>query len=289
MRTSGFDLVVHKLPLPSSAERANVSDLLSREFKTDIIEIESSLEQAPYVFKHGSTVAELLPEMIALVGVGAVAVIVPRNTTLTKTEDGSRRDSITTNFHAFYKKYSSGLSQIMQDLNVEPVCDLLHTLLQARSDGQRIFFIGNGGSASIASHATTDFAKDRFPDERYLFKVMSLTDNTSLITATANDFGYENIFVKQLKCLLQKDDVVVAISSSGNSKNIINAVEYAKQNGAHTVGIVGFDGGKLATVAQQYIHIPTKIGQYGFVEDVSMILVHMLSVFIYENDRSDLR
>lgn len=191
-------------------------------------------------------------------------------------------------FELFFKKYSGGITSILEKIELKSVVELLQTLMNARANKQRIFFIGNGGSASISSHAATDFAKDRFSEERYVFKVLSLTDNTSFITATANDFGYENIFVKQMKCLLSKGDVVIAISSSGNSLNVINAVEFATQQGAQTISIVGFDGGRLSKISQQTIHIPTKCGQYGFAEDITMILLHMLSIYIYENDHSEL-
>ncbi len=130
-----------------------------------------------------------------------------------------------------------------------------------------------------------DFTKERFADERLLFRVVGLTDNVSTITATGNDFGYDYIFVNQLKNLLQPGDLVVSISSSGNSPNILKAVEYANKKGATTYGIVGFNGGKLKDSATKSIYIPTRPGQYGFMEDVTLILVHIMSVFIYEQDK----
>lgn len=283
MTQASYQLVLHKLPLEATAEHARLSKVLSKDYQTNIVEIETSLENAPYVFKEGSSVAELLPDMSALVKDGAVALIVQNNgqaEALTKKGPSDHQE-----FEAFFRKYNAGLSKLLEKVKVSAVSDLLDALLKARRDNKRIFFIGNGGSAAISSHAATDFAKDRFKDSKYLFKVVSLADNTSLITATANDFGYENVFVKQLKCLLEKDDLLIAISSSGNSPNIIKAVEYAKECGAHTVGIVGFDGGKLAGAAEKNIHIPSKVGQYGYVEDISMVIIHMLSVFIYESDQ----
>lgn len=100
----------------------------------------------------------------------------------------------------------------------------MRDLLKARAEDRQIFIIGNGGSAAAASHMATDFAKNRFKDETKNFRVMSLSDNTSWITATANDYGYENIFTNQLKNLMRPGDIVIAISSSGNSQNVVRAV-----------------------------------------------------------------
>ncbi|RMG45103.1 MAG: SIS domain-containing protein, partial [Candidatus Dadabacteria bacterium] len=158
-------------------------------------------------------------------------------------------------------------------------------LRSARERESTVFIFGNGGSAAAASHFATDLAKDRFGDKRYLFKVMSLVDNTPLITATANDYGYEEIFLRQLKLYLKPDDLVIAISSSGNSENVIRATSFARESGAKTWGIVGFSGGKLAETAEQSVYIPTSVGQYGFMEDVTSILIHMVTVHIYEQDR----
>ena len=120
---------------------------------------------------------------------------------------------------------------------------LVNRILAAREEKRQIFFFGNGGSAAIASHIVTDLAKDRFEDENALFRVQSLNDNVSWFSATANDFGYEKVFVSQLKNLLQPEDLVIAISSSGNSPNVVKAIEFANQKGAETWGIVGFDSG----------------------------------------------
>ena len=109
------------------------------------------------------------------------------------------------------------------------------------------------------------------------FRAISLTDNVPVLTAIANDYGYDEIFLKQLEVLMSPGDVVVAISVSGNSPNVLRAVEYAQAHGATTVALTGFDGGKLRPLAQLGVHVPTTRGEYGPAEDVHMILDHLVS------------
>jgi D-sedoheptulose 7-phosphate isomerase len=187
----------------------------------------------------------------------------------------------------FVDRYVAGLVQVVHRLSAEDISQFVDVLLQARARDKQIFIIGNGGSASLASHLATDLVKERFPDPRYLFRVMSLTDNAAVITATANDFGYDLSFANQLKPWVREDDVVVAISSSGNSPNIVKAIEVASNAGAHTVGLLGFDGGKAASLVDTLVRIPCEKGQYGFAEDVTSILAHMVTVMIFEHDRKN--
>jgi D-sedoheptulose 7-phosphate isomerase len=188
-------------------------------------------------------------------------------------------------FRAFVDRYVSGLIAALMGVDRDGLERLVRTLEDARRNNRQIFVFGNGGSAANASHFATDFSKRRFPDGASLFRVLSLTDNTAWISATANDFGYDEIFSAQLSNLLQPGDTVIAISSSGNSPNVIKGVEFANAKGAVTYGIVGFGGGKLSEVARHSLVIPTKTGQYGFMEDVTSIITHIASVFIYEQDR----
>lgn len=191
-----------------------------------------------------------------------------------------------TSFSKFYFKYTSKLLHILSQMDVEKVEELVEDILLARKNNKQIFIFGNGGSASTASHMANDFSKPRFDDDKTLFRVICLNDNISTLTATANDFGYDNVFSVQLKNLMQKDDLIIAISSSGNSKNVINAIEVAKKKGAKTYGVVGFDGGKLMRAAEKTLYIPTKVGQYGYMEDVTLIINHIMSVYVYERDKS---
>lgn len=205
-------------------------------------------------------------------------------TTITKL-DTPRYDPV--GFERFYFDYTRRLSVIMEQLPLAPLHELVNALLAARDQRKRIYVFGNGGSASTASHFANDFSKRRFSDPSRTFRVMSLTDNMSWISATANDEGYDRVFINQLQNHMDEGDIVIAISSSGNSPNIVRAIEWANANGATSFGVVGFSGGELARVAHHSIHIPTKVGQYGFHEDVSMVLTHVLSVFLFEHDRAD--
>lgn len=180
----------------------------------------------------------------------------------------------------YSKDYSNYLHSILQKVDVKSVSAFVGILLKARQNGRRIFFMGNGGSASTASHFAADLCKNVSPDTKYKFRTISLVDNSALTTALANDLGYENIFVEQLSAVMEEGDVVVGISASGNSKNILKAVEYANSNGGITIGIVGFDGGQLKKEAMHCIHFPSYNGEYGPVEDAHIILNHIIVTYL---------
>ncbi len=180
---------------------------------------------------------------------------------------------------AFARLYAEYLSSLLEQLDAQAVARFIELLLSARETGNRIFFIGNGGSAATASHFANDIAiGTRTLDKP--FRATSLTDNLAVITAIANDDGYDHIFVQQLQTQMQKGDAVVAISASGNSENVINALEYAKANGGKTFAISGFDGGKCAQVADGAIVIETPKGEYGPVEDLHMIIDHLAGAYL---------
>ena len=228
----------------------------------------------------------------ALQGVGAAVEVInhitrPASQPATEDNGSPWYAPSSSDVSTFFNKYVNGFHATMKRIDISQVKDLIEGLLEARAKDKQIFIVGNGGSASLASHFATDLIKERFPDPRYLFRVTSLADNASVITATGNDFGYENIFSQQLKPWLREDDIVIAISSSGNSPNIIKALELAREVGAKSYGLFGFDGGKGALLADNLVHIPCKKGQYGFAEDASSLLVHLVTVMIYEHDREN--
>ncbi|MGA2079046.1 MAG: SIS domain-containing protein [Holophaga sp.] len=180
---------------------------------------------------------------------------------------------------SFAEAYFSYLSQVMASINREEIKMFIETLLDARERGVMVFFIGNGGSAATATH----FANDLGIGTRSLehpFRVVSLTDNLASISAIANDFGYEHIFAQQVRVLGKKGDVLVAISASGNSPNLLTAFEAAKGMGIRTVALTAFDGGKLKQVADQGIHVPTAPKEYGPAEDAHMILDHLVHAYL---------
>ena len=180
------------------------------------------------------------------------------------------------------REYLNWTRASCDQIDPSEVQNLIHVLMDARKKGQRIFIIGNGGSAATASHFCEDLASVGRKSNRKLFKTLSLADNTSYITALANDYGYDKIFAYQLEQLLQKGDVLIAISASGNSQNLIEAVKYAKSKGAATIGMLGFDGGKLLTLCDYNIHVKTKIGEYGPVEDIHLFIDHIITGYLIE-------
>jgi D-sedoheptulose 7-phosphate isomerase len=156
--------------------------------------------------------------------------------------------------------------------------NVVSILVKARKKRNTVFMMGNGGSAATASHFAEDLAKCTITDGKPRFKVISLTDSMPGILAWANDASYEDIFIEQLKNLMEPGDVVVGFSGSGNSMNVIKAIDYANDNGGITIGISGYDGGKLLKRAQQNIHIPSYNMQR--VEDIHLLVSHLLMVII---------
>ena len=153
---------------------------------------------------------------------------------------------------------------------------VLFVLNQSFESGARIWIAGNGGSAATASHFATDLS--RCKNSKYEpIKGISLCDNSGLITAISNDFGYEYIFSRQLSNLATAGDLLIVLSASGNSNNILEVLSWAKNNQIKTIALTGFDGGEANRIADISIHIPTEIGDYGVAEDTHSIICHFLS------------
>jgi D-sedoheptulose 7-phosphate isomerase len=178
----------------------------------------------------------------------------------------------------FADGYLGYLAQVFARIDREAVALFVQALEQARTDGATVFFCGNGGSAATASHFQNDLTRWRTDP----MKVVSLTDNVAVITALANDYGYDRIFVMQLEPLLTEGDVVVAISASGNSPNVVQAIEFANERKAVTVGLTGFDGGRLGELCEIHVHVPSARGEYGPVEDAHMVLDHLVMSYLWE-------
>lgn len=142
--------------------------------------------------------------------------------------------------------------------------------------GKMIFLVGNGGSAATAEHFCCDLSKGCNSDDRSVkVRSISLTSNTSLSLAVCNDVAFESLFVEQLKIFSKAEDILIAISASGNSKNVVNAAEYAKQNGMFLIVFTGFDGGKLSRLSNIEINVPSQ--NYGQIEDMHLIYAHIIS------------
>ena len=170
--------------------------------------------------------------------------------------------------------YIQDIRKTLELIPTEKVEEVIDLLRNARMNRKQIFIMGNGGSAATASHFVCDLAKNTRQPGWPGFRVIGLTDNMSIFSAYANDEGYENVFKQQLNNLLQPGDIVVAISGSGNSQNVVEAVEFANKHGAVTVGLTGMTGGMLKNIAQLSVHIPNeRIEQ---VEDAHLIIEHMI-------------
>lgn len=154
------------------------------------------------------------------------------------------------------------------------IAEVIQTLQQARIQGSQVFIMGNGGSASTSSHFVCDLAKNTRYEGLPHYRAIGLADNMELFSAYANDEGYENVFSQQLINLVKPDDIVIAISASGNSRNVVNAVQAAKEYGAKTVGLTGFDGGQLGQIVDIHIHVNSRIIEH--VEDIHLMLEHMI-------------
>ncbi len=178
----------------------------------------------------------------------------------------------------FSKNYFDYLKVLIDKLSIENVSKFIELILETRENNKTIFFIGNGGSASTASHFVNDISLGSRQFEKP-FRAISLCDNQAVITAIGNDDGYENIFLQQLQTQAKAGDVLVAISASGNSPNIIKAINWAKDNDLSTVGLSAFDGGVLSELSDLNIHVPTKIGEYGPAEDLHMVICGLVGSF----------
>ena len=180
---------------------------------------------------------------------------------------------------AFAGAYLDYLTSVLKTIDAREIGQFIETLLDARERSANIYFIGNGGSAATASHFANDIAIGTNSYDKP-FRAVSLTDSNAIITAVGNDFGYEEIFVRQLRVLGRAGDVVVAISASGKSPNLIRAFDYAKSIGIKTVAITAFDGGKIKQMADDGVHVPTAPKEYGPAEDAHMVLDHLVGAYL---------
>lgn len=181
---------------------------------------------------------------------------------------------------AYVTGFFGRMAELMKAMDTEGIAKLIDVVEKACEQNKTIFVIGNGGSAAVASHIVNDLCPNSLVEGKPGFRAFSLTDNVESLTAIANDAGYEHIFSYQLKHDMCPGDVVIALSVSGNSPNIIEAVQYANDHGAYTVGISGFSGGRLAELSRHSIHIPTTPDEYGPVEDLFSNIGHIVTGYL---------
>jgi D-sedoheptulose 7-phosphate isomerase len=180
--------------------------------------------------------------------------------------------------------YISTLQLTMDQLPQQLIIDVIDVLQQARRKGSHVFILGNGGSAATASHFACDLAKNTRQAGLPHFRVIGLTDNMAMFSALANDEGYENVFSEQLASLVRPGDIVIAISASGNSQNVIRAAQMAHSQEATVIGFTGFDGGRLGQLANINIHVNSNIIEH--VEDIHLMLEHLIVKTIKEEVQS---
>lgn len=180
----------------------------------------------------------------------------------------------------YFKGYCQYVQKLISGIDVESVKRIVDCFLEARRNDKTIYFAGNGGSASTASHFAQDMAEVGRKIKGKGFRTQSITDNISALTAISNDYSYDRVFSLQMQYNFDPGDVLVVISASGNSPNVIKAVELAKERGGLTVALVGFDGGRLAQICDHVVHIQSEKGEYGPVEDIHLILNHMIVSYL---------
>ncbi len=172
------------------------------------------------------------------------------------------------------RDYLDRLVGTLERLPADAIESLSDLLYRAYTDGKQVFILGNGGSASTASHMAADLGKNTIGPNMRRFRIMSLNDNIPLLTALSNDLGYENMFAEQLQNLIQPGDVLIVLSGSGNSPNVLRAMEYARSQSAEVAALLGFGGGKAMELAD--LNVLVDSDDYGVVEDAHLIINHIL-------------
>ena len=184
-----------------------------------------------------------------------------------------------------FKDYFNRVSETLNLLDTDAIIQLVKLLLKTRDNDNTIFIFGNGGSAATASHVTGDFLKGISYGLEKRFRIQCLNDNISGMMAISNDLSYEEIFIEQLKGFLKKEDVVIGISGSGNSANVVKAMDYARAHGAHTVALCGYKGGKIKDISEIVIHAP--IQDMEITEDIHIIVFHAIKQVMMKELKGD--
>ena len=177
--------------------------------------------------------------------------------------------------------YMDGFKKTMDSIPLSKIHDIIKEFAKANKSMKQIFVCGNGGSAANASHFVNDMAKSASDQVQNRFKCLSLNEHMSLITAISNDYSYKDIFKKQIENFALEGDLLLTLSVSGNSPNLVEAVKWANNKGLHTIALVGGSKGQLAEIAKERIVIDSL--HYGHVEDIQMMICHMIAYAFIEN------
>ncbi|MDZ4801656.1 MAG: SIS domain-containing protein [Bryobacteraceae bacterium] len=183
----------------------------------------------------------------------------------------------------FAEQYKVDLIRAIGLIDNAKVEQAVEWFREARENNRHIFTCGNGGSAASASHFATDIIKGASYLRDKRFRILALTDSLSTLTAYSNDVSYDCVFTEQLKNFAEPGDLVLAISGSGNSPNVVNAIQYANEAGCKTIALTGRDGGKLGPLAQLNIQVP--VPHMGRIEDAHMIVCHMIGYYFMDTER----
>ena len=189
--------------------------------------------------------------------------------------------------NSYLENYRDQLIETLRSLDLAKIGELIRILERARDEERNIFVFGNGGSAATAAHLVADLVNKASVGRPKRFRIMALSDQVSTITAYANDLGYEVVFEQNLRNFARAGDVVIALSGSGNSPNVLRAVEYANSIGCTTIGLSGFGGGQLARLVQHPLVVP--VHHQGRAEDSHMVACHLISYYFMEAEQSSSR
>jgi D-sedoheptulose 7-phosphate isomerase len=185
---------------------------------------------------------------------------------------------------SFPQRYKSELLHAIDSIDLNAVQGAIEILRRARDEGRHIFTCGNGGSASTASHFVCDILKGASFGREKRFRIMALTDSLATLTAYSNDVSYECVFVEQLKNFAAPGDVLISISGSGNSPNVLRAMEYANSIGCHTIALSGRNGGKMGPLAKTEVRVAHP--HMGRIDDAHMMILHMIGYYFMEEEQA---
>lgn len=184
----------------------------------------------------------------------------------------------------YYKEYRQRLNNLLDEVDLNDLEKVIATMITCFKNGNTVYVCGNGGSAATASHIQADFSFFVRYFSKFRPKVRALTDNVPMITAVGNDTSFNDIFVEQLKGHFISGDVIVCISASGNSENVIRAAQYANEKGGCSIGFIGFTGGKLKEICTVSLYTPNAKGDYGPIEDLHMIYDHLIVNYLSKDE-----
>ena len=184
----------------------------------------------------------------------------------------------------YLENYKTRLNDLLNLIEIDVLEQVITCMINAFKNGNTVYVAGNGGSAATASHMQADFSFFVRYFTKFRPKMVALTDNIPLMTAIGNDNAFEDIFVEQMKGHFSKGDVLISISASGNSANLVKAAELANELGGTTIAFVGFQGGKLKKVSKITMHTTNPEGDYGPIEDLHMILGHLIANYLSEDE-----